>query len=87
LVRSDLDELKVSNSKESLVLVQASLDGSHKGASDIVALNAGAAIYVSGAVDSLKSGIESARDSIDSGRAADKMKEFVDFTTQLTEVG
>jgi anthranilate phosphoribosyltransferase len=86
-VRSDLDGLKVSNSKESLVLVQASLDGSHKGASDIVALNAGAAIYVSGAADSLKSGIESARDSIDSGRAADKMKEFVDFTTQLAEVG
>ena len=87
LVRSDLNELRVGNSEESLVLVQASLDGSHKGATDIVTLNAGAAIYVSGAVDSLKSGIESARDAIDSGRAADKMKEFVDFTTQLTEAG
>jgi len=87
LERSDLDGLKVSDSKESLVLVRASLDGSHKGASDIVALNAGAAIYVSGTVDNLKSGVDMASEAISSGRAADKMKEFVDFTTQLTEAG
>jgi anthranilate phosphoribosyltransferase len=31
--------------------------------------------------------MELARKAIDSGRAADKMKEFVDFTTQLTEAG
>jgi anthranilate phosphoribosyltransferase len=31
--------------------------------------------------------MESAREAIDSGRAADKMKEFVDYTTRLTEAG
>lgn len=87
LSRFDLDELKVSNSKESLVLVEASLDGSHKGASAIVALNAGAAIYVSGTADSLKSGVEMAREVIGSGRAAEKMQEFVDFTSRLEETG
>lgn len=85
--RFDLDELKVSSSEESLVLVKASLDGSHKGATGIVALNAGAAIYVSGVADSLDSGVEMASEAIGSGQAAEKMNEFVDFTTQLAEAG
>ncbi len=40
---------------------------------DMVLLNAGAAIYVGGLAGSIKEGIEKARDSIDSGRAYDKL--------------
>ena len=86
LSRFDLNELKVGDSRESLVLVKASLDGSHQGASGIVALNAGAAIYVSGVADDLESGVEMAREAIGSGRAVDKMQEFVEFTRRLEAV-
>lgn len=87
LSRFDLNELKVADSGESLVLVKASLDGSHQGASGIVALNAGAAIYVSGVADDLESGVEMAKEAIGSGRAADKMQEFVEFTRRLEATG
>ena len=46
--RSSLEGLRVENADESLELVRASLNGTHAAASDIVAFNAGAAIYVSG---------------------------------------
>jgi anthranilate phosphoribosyltransferase len=81
--RSTLDTLKVSNSAESLVLVKAALDGSNEVASDIVALNAGAAIYLSGQAMSLAAGIEMAIDAIGGGLAKEKMSEFVNFTQQL----
>jgi anthranilate phosphoribosyltransferase len=40
---------------------------------DIVLANAGAAIYVSGTVDSLEAGVEHAREAIESGAAAEKL--------------
>jgi anthranilate phosphoribosyltransferase len=49
------------------------LDGKHGAARDIVLLNAGAAIYVSGVVGSLASGIKKAAEVIDSGIALQKL--------------
>ena len=79
-----LDSLKVSKKDESLALVCAALDGSHQAASDIVALNAGAAIYVSGQAGTLEDGVEMARDAIGTGLAREKLREFVSFTNHLT---
>lgn len=84
LARSSLDALKVNDSGESLVLVKAALDGSDAGASDMVCLNAGAAIYVAGQALSLADGIEMARDAVGGGLATEKMKEFVNFTQQIS---
>ena len=78
-----LDVLKVENAEQSLELVRAALDGSHDGASDIVALNAGAAIYVSGQALSLEGGVEMAKDAIAAGLATEKMRDFADFTQQI----
>jgi len=47
---------------------------------DIVLLNAGAALYVSGVVESLEDGIEAAARSIDSGAAAGKLEALAAFT-------
>lgn len=49
-------------------------------AADIIALNAGAAIYVSGVADSFSAGVGMAEDAISSGLAAEKLKEFAEFT-------
>jgi len=43
---------------------------------DIILANAGAAIYVSGDVDSLTEGVEAARDAIESGAAAEKLDDL-----------
>jgi anthranilate phosphoribosyltransferase len=85
LKRASLDALRVKNSAESLALVNAALDGSVESASDIVAMNAGAAIYVAGKAMSLKAGVEMAADAIGGGLATEKMKDFVDFTRQISD--
>ena len=85
--RSSLESLKVKNSEESLSLVYSALSGKNDRASDIVAFNAGAAIYVSGTAGSLGDGVEMARDAIGSGLALEKMKDFIDFTNQVAVNG
>ena len=64
-------------------MVKAALNGSFEAAADMVALNAGAAVYVSGQAIDLISGVKMAQDAMGSGLATEKMKEFVDFTVQL----
>jgi anthranilate phosphoribosyltransferase len=76
--------LTVSSAQESLALIDDAL-GKRRGehaqkAADVIALNAGAAIYVSGVASSLKDGIEMARDAIGSGLAAEKVRELAAFT-------
>ena len=83
LTRGSLDSLKVDNAATSLEMVKAALNGKFEAASDMVALNAGAAIYVSGQAIDLESGVRMAQDAIGSGLATEKLKEFVDFTVQL----
>jgi anthranilate phosphoribosyltransferase len=50
----------------------------------VVLLNAGAALYVAGAAPSIAEGIELARTSIDSGRAAQVLEEMVLFTNRVS---
>ena len=54
------------------------LKGKRGAKRDIIAINAGAALLVSGRAEDLASGIKMANQSIDSGAAMDKLKEFVD---------
>ncbi|MFT5210887.1 MAG: anthranilate phosphoribosyltransferase [Flavobacterium sp.] len=80
---SPLSELVIDSSESSLVLLKKAINGEHEGASNIVALNAGAAIYLAGLCDSFGSGVEMAQDAIGSGLAKEKMSEFVHFTQQV----
>jgi anthranilate phosphoribosyltransferase len=52
-------------------------------AHDIVALNAGAALYVSGQAKNIPEGIEKARAVMHSGAASAKMRQFIDATRTL----
>jgi len=81
----DLSGLSVDSAEQSLALIRdalgkrASVSGNK--AADIIALNAGAAIYVSGVADSLKEGVAMAQDAIASGLAGEKINELVAFTS------
>ena len=59
------------------------LTGREKGAKrDIVLLNAGCAIYCTGAAASIEDGIKMARKSIDSGMAYAKFEKMKEFTNR-----
>ena len=45
-------------------------------------MNAGCAIYISGKADTIADGIEMARESIDSGKALEKLNELIEFTNK-----
>lgn len=75
-----MDALMVDTAEESLALVQAALKESDSLASDMIALNAGAAIYVAGIASSLKQGVQMAQDAIGSGLAGAKLTELIEFT-------
>jgi anthranilate phosphoribosyltransferase len=72
--RTDIATLAVDGAEASLAVVKSVLAGESGAASDIVALNAGAAIYAAGLADSLAAGIEKAQQVIASGAAADKLE-------------
>lgn len=76
--------LSVSKAEDSLLLIQDAL-GNRRGqyaekAADIITLNAGAAIYVSGVAANLADGVEMARDAIGSSLAGEKIRELAAFT-------
>jgi anthranilate phosphoribosyltransferase len=54
-----------------------------KKAADIIALNAGVALYVAGVTTDVKCGVELAEDEIHGGRAGEKMEELAVFTQGL----
>ena len=82
----DMDELYAEAPANSLELIRAALGGTNEAATDIVALNAGAAIYAAGVSTSLGNGVGLAQDVIASGQAAEKFKEFVDLTRMMAEL-
>jgi anthranilate phosphoribosyltransferase len=87
LERQTLDGLSVAGSEASAALIRAALGGSGgrdaRKAAAIIALNAGACIYVSGIAVTLADGVAMAEDLIASGQAMEKLREFIDFTRLL----
>ncbi len=88
--RQSLEGLSVANSGESAALIRGALAGATDEASvkaaAIIALNAGATIYVAGVASTLADGVAMAEDLLASGQAAEKLKSFIDFT-QLMSAG
>ncbi|MBP8284594.1 MAG: anthranilate phosphoribosyltransferase [Chromatiaceae bacterium] len=80
LARAHLDAIRVSGPEDSLMLLKAVLDGQPGPARDIVLLNAGAAIYVSGVTPSLAEGVRWAGAAIDSGEARRRFERLVALT-------
>ena len=76
--------LTVDGADESLALIKAAFGRSHdettEKARDMIALNAGAAIYVAGLARTAKEGVDMALDAMGSGLAAGKMSELADFS-------
>jgi len=73
----DLKDIQIQNIEESKIMILDVLKGKKGAARDIVLMNAGAAIYVSGIVPSLQAGIEEAADVIDNGAALEILNKLI----------
>ncbi|MEE4329607.1 MAG: anthranilate phosphoribosyltransferase, partial [Wenzhouxiangella sp.] len=78
-----LAALQVADAAGSLKLVRAALRGEPGPAGDMVALNAGAAIYVSGRADSLEAGVRQARDILATGVGLKRLEQYAERTYAL----
>jgi anthranilate phosphoribosyltransferase len=80
LERYDIEDVAGGTPAENAADMRGILDGSIDGAKRAIILaNAGAAIYAAGTVDTLEAGVETARESIDSGAAAAQLASLREF--------
>ena len=77
LEEGNLNSIKAENAEQSLALIQEAFSGKKGVARDIIALNAGAAIYVSGLVNSFDEGITKANQILSDGSAQDKLDAYI----------
>jgi anthranilate phosphoribosyltransferase len=75
-----IEEIKANTVKENVEIFYKILKGEKCPHRDIVLLNSGAAIFISGKARDLKEGIERAQESIDSGKAFRLFSEFLSFS-------
>lgn len=78
--RRSLDGLAVSDAGESLALIREALSGRPGAARDMVAINAGAALYAADVAESLEKGVRLAGEVMDAGAALAKLEELAEAT-------
>ncbi len=74
--RGDRRALVINNLDDAVRMLRSALDGGIGPAQDVLALNGGAAIYIGGKCDSLKEGVDSAREIIASSRALEVIEKM-----------
>lgn len=77
LKRARPEEILGGNSRENAEITRKVLQGEQGGRRDIVLLNAAAVLVAAGKADTLEAGIVQAAESIDSGRALDKLEQLL----------
>ncbi len=80
---SDMAALKVANREESVACIWRALGDEDGAVRDIVLFNAGAALYCAGVAPSIAEGVRRAAEAVSSGRAQDKLEQFVAATNRL----
>lgn len=78
--RNDMQSLLVENAAQSLNIIEQTLQGQKGPAHDILALNAGAAIYVADKAPDLASGIETAKHIMTTGKAYQLLVKLAKYT-------
>jgi anthranilate phosphoribosyltransferase len=80
--RSSLEELRVETREEAVEKMRKVLKGEKGAERDIVLLNAAAAFIVSERASSWEEGLKLAEESIDSGKAYQKLEEMISYTKE-----
>jgi len=82
LQRYSLSDLAGGDARENARIAREILAGCNGARTEIVAANAGAALYISGAADSVREGVAMAREAIATGAAMAKLQELVAVTNE-----
>jgi len=80
--RGTKDDLKGGTPEENAQITRSILSGEKGIKRDTVVMNAGAALYAAGKVDSLEAGIRLAQETIDSGAALKTLEKFVELSNK-----
>ena len=80
---SSLDQIKADNAIESATLIRTVLAGEKSAARDIVLLNAGASLFVSGMSDEFDECISIGADAIDSGKAMKSLDDHIQLSNSI----
>ncbi len=83
LERANIARIRVDSIDDSLAMIHSVLDNEPGPARDTAVLNAGAAIYVSGLVDSMEKGVLKAQEVLDNGAARINLEELVRASNEL----
>src|SRR5688572_6623010 len=78
----DAAAIRVNGIDESKAMLLSALENETGAARDVVALNAGASIYIAGIADTLREGVKVAQSVIASGAARNRLDQFVAFTRE-----
>ena len=82
LKRATPENIRGGNSQKNAEIIKKILAGEKGAQRDVVLLNAAAAFVSTGLDGNFREGIERAKESIDSGRAKDKLDSLIGFTQQ-----
>lgn len=83
--RDDYSMLQIDDAESSLAMLKQALSYEHQAAGDIVALNAGAAIYAANVTDTLAKGVVAAQEVLSNGAALAKLEALLAFSGKATE--
>ncbi|MCB1665512.1 MAG: anthranilate phosphoribosyltransferase [Pseudomonadales bacterium] len=75
--------LQIADAQQSLAMVRAALDYTNEAAGDIVAMNAGAALYAANVADTIGDGVQRAKAVLRSGEALLKLDELARVSQSL----
>ena len=78
-----LDDIYAKSSEDSLRLVEQAFAGKKSPVQDMIALNSGAALYISGVVDSIGDGVDQSFKLMNNGEAQAKLASYVEISNQL----
>ncbi|MBW2133464.1 MAG: anthranilate phosphoribosyltransferase [Deltaproteobacteria bacterium] len=84
MVTAPIETIRGGDAAENAAIILAILNGENSPRRDMVLLNAGAAFMAAGLDRDFQGGIDRARESIDSGRALQKLQNLIAFTRQCT---
>ena len=83
LCLATLDDIYAKSSEDSLRLVEQAFAGVKSPVQDMIALNSGAALYISGVVDSIGDGVDQSFKLMNNGEAQAKLASYVEISNQL----
>lgn len=84
--RVALEEILGGTPEENANITKEIIAGAKGPKRDVTVLNAGMSLYLAGKADSIKNGIQLAEEMIDSGKAKEKLEEFIQVTNEFSKL-